>query len=232
MWIKFANLCRKSGRLTLCLKTLNSLMIEDTKEPKTFDVATNPPQLVYAYLKHAWSSGERDLAFNKMRNFGTNLLNQLGFRSLGEISFQMNYGFAENGQGSVTRLLARACHKLGEWQMSLNDDLDEVKATDFHNVRLTVTNLIFSDRYLKFSNRTRQPPSSTRIGTRPGTRGLYVILKFWHTTRSNTRLFHPKSFLLTSFPLFKVCCFCCFFSKNQNSPCLFRILPLHFPIKG
>ncbi|KAG1065344.1 hypothetical protein G6F42_026846 [Rhizopus arrhizus] len=51
MWIKFANLCRKSGRFSLSEKTLRSLMEADGDGS-----GTPHPKIVYAQLKHMWDS--------------------------------------------------------------------------------------------------------------------------------------------------------------------------------
>lgn len=70
MWIKFSNLCRKSGRVGLAEKSLKQLMgIEgnlETMIPHWDDSSTGrpavrnaPPQVVYAVLKYEWDIGQQ-----------------------------------------------------------------------------------------------------------------------------------------------------------------------------
>ncbi|KAI9896683.1 hypothetical protein N3K66_008855 [Trichothecium roseum] len=70
MWIKFSNLCRKSGRVGLAEKSLKQLMgIEgnlETMIPHWDDssagrpaVRNAPPQVVYAVLKYEWDIGQQ-----------------------------------------------------------------------------------------------------------------------------------------------------------------------------
>src|SRR5271169_4034858 len=61
MWIKFANLCRKSNRMGLAEKTLNSLLGGDDESHNHFTTATSPA-VVYAWLKFAWARGEKSEA--------------------------------------------------------------------------------------------------------------------------------------------------------------------------
>lgn len=74
MWIKFANLCRKSGRLGLAEKTLNSLFGEEQDFDSTVCLFAlpsycmlmisqsmqGPPHVIYAHLKYMWASGARE----------------------------------------------------------------------------------------------------------------------------------------------------------------------------
>lgn len=73
MWIKFANLCRKSGRLGLAEKSLKQLMREEvpleamipywsesrSEHPGTVPVKGVPPQVIYAVLKFEWELGQQ-----------------------------------------------------------------------------------------------------------------------------------------------------------------------------
>ena len=59
MWIKFANLCRKSGRLGLCQKTLIDLLRILPDKVGDFDFLNAPPQVVYSYLKCIWALGDK-----------------------------------------------------------------------------------------------------------------------------------------------------------------------------
>ncbi|KAI8813143.1 armadillo-type protein [Cladochytrium replicatum] len=139
MFIKFANLCRKGGRLTLSHRTLCNLLDGDVKELTDIDVAKGPPAVIYASLKHVWSAGQKELSFAQMKRFTTVLNDRLGLTDA-------NFAFAQaqNARGALTvlpnssqyqgtdgsrmpllRLLARCHLKLGEWQTALLDDLSE-----------------------------------------------------------------------------------------------------------
>lgn len=58
-WIKFAALCRKSGRLRQATNTLQRLLDADLPEGQR-------PRVRFAWLKHLWSTGQRDVAFREM----------------------------------------------------------------------------------------------------------------------------------------------------------------------
>lgn len=71
MWIKFANLCRKSGRMGLAEKSLKQLIGTDHPletiipywtqggPPQQNSAARIPPQVVYAVLKFYWEYGQQ-----------------------------------------------------------------------------------------------------------------------------------------------------------------------------
>ncbi|KAI0469145.1 TOR kinase [Xylaria cf. heliscus] len=70
MWIKFANLCRKSGRMGLAEKSLKGLVGSDyplntiipywsqNGQPQASSSRRIPPQVVYAVLKFYWEYGQ------------------------------------------------------------------------------------------------------------------------------------------------------------------------------
>ncbi|KAH8157738.1 hypothetical protein CIB48_g10508 [Xylaria polymorpha] len=70
MWIKFANLCRKSGRMGLAEKSLKGLVGSDypletiipywsqNGQPQASSSRRIPPQVVYAVLKFYWEFGQ------------------------------------------------------------------------------------------------------------------------------------------------------------------------------
>jgi FKBP12-rapamycin complex-associated protein len=122
MWIKFSNLCRKSGRIGLAEKSLNSLLPSN----RTIDnvgTATVPPQVTYARLKFMWSTGSQQAAINHLLEFTDSLSNDL--------RVGMANGMVQHGSGPQqaqivphvienTRLLARCFLKQGTWQVSLH----------------------------------------------------------------------------------------------------------------
>ncbi|KAJ3072072.1 phosphatidylinositol kinase- protein kinase tor1 [Podochytrium sp. JEL0797] len=128
MWIKFANLCRKSGKLSLSYKTLTNLLKVGSNDLGVLDTSNNPPHVIYACLKHAWASGVQEVkehAFNQLRQFTKTLVDRLGLKSLEEIStFLVANKDNREKQGTV-KLLARCYVKLGEWQEVLEDELTD-----------------------------------------------------------------------------------------------------------
>lgn len=115
MWIKFSNLCRKSGRIGLAEKSLNSLL------PSNDMVATVPPQVNYARLKFMWATGSQSDAIKHLMGFTESMSTDLraglmnGVGPNGQPPKQVMQQMAEN-----TRLLARCYLKQGEWQVALN----------------------------------------------------------------------------------------------------------------
>lgn len=106
MWIKFANLCRKSDRLDLACKTLNSLL------PSGNDSAPSaPPHVVYAYFKYTWAKGDRDDSLDWLKTFTGRLTQDVqGLPS----------------PSDYPKLLARCHVKIGQWQVALGADVGDV----------------------------------------------------------------------------------------------------------
>ncbi|CAG8464548.1 8437_t:CDS:10, partial [Paraglomus occultum] len=106
MYIKFANLCRKSGRLETAEKNLKQLLVGDQRmeviHPSILTRAA--PPVVYAHLKWMWASGVREEALNYLKEFTVRMTSD-----------------SRSGNDS---LLARCYLKKGEWQMILQDDWD------------------------------------------------------------------------------------------------------------
>ncbi|CAK9439599.1 uncharacterized protein LODBEIA_P36990 [Lodderomyces beijingensis] len=119
MWIKFANLCRKSGRLNLAEKSLNLLLEEGSAE----NPSRAPPQVVYAQLKYMWAKGQRSEALRHLIDFTTRMSQDLGLNPNDLITQPL----PSEGPGipkhveEYTRLLARCFLKQGEWQIALNN---------------------------------------------------------------------------------------------------------------
>lgn len=105
MWIKFANLCRKSGRFNLCQKTLISLFGTDPEQPKNSTIIFQYPQVTYSYLKYFWSSGNKQEAFKRLGAFTAKISEQ------------------EESRATHAQLLARCHLKLGQWFTALDEQL-------------------------------------------------------------------------------------------------------------
>ncbi|KAK6543250.1 phosphatidylinositol kinase- protein kinase tor1, variant 2 [Orbilia ellipsospora] len=129
MWIKFANLCRKSGRVGLAEKSLNSLYdVEDSSLLSPTDPRV-PPQVTYARLKYLWSIGNQTEAISNLVEFTDRISKQIG-PSMSDSSVQQLLPLSTTGNTSPTlssqslddlsRLLARCYLKQGEWLVDLN----------------------------------------------------------------------------------------------------------------
>ncbi|CUM64043.1 uncharacterized protein PRCAT00001631001 [Priceomyces carsonii] len=120
MWIKFANLCRKSGRLNLAEKSLNFLLEEGSPE----NPSRAPPQVVYAQLKYMWAKGQQKEALRHLVDFTTRMSQDLGLNPNDLITQPL----PSEGPGipkhveDYTKLLARCFLKQGEWQIALNQN--------------------------------------------------------------------------------------------------------------
>lgn len=66
MWIKFANLCRKSNRMGLADRSLKSLESATGDNALQHGVA---PDVAYARMKFDWASGHQEEALTKLRAF-------------------------------------------------------------------------------------------------------------------------------------------------------------------
>lgn len=101
MWIKFANLCRKSGRMGIAEKSLKQLVGSDApldtmipfwNERSTTRPNHIPNQVVYAVLKYQWELGQQ--ATNKGLNTSEKALRCL---SLFTAETAKNFEFARTG---------------------------------------------------------------------------------------------------------------------------------------
>ncbi|EJD41220.1 atypical/PIKK/FRAP protein kinase [Auricularia subglabra TFB-10046 SS5] len=107
-WVKFANLCRKSERMFLAEKTINSLTMsrENTRVP---------PLVVYAHLKYLWASGGRNDALAYLMEFSEQLQHDLGDETHGRPCT-----LTEAEATEYRKLLARCRLKQGEWTVIVN----------------------------------------------------------------------------------------------------------------
>ncbi|XP_058190488.1 serine/threonine-protein kinase TOR [Rhododendron vialii] len=118
-WLKFASLCRKSGRISQARSTLVKLLQFDPETSPEIIQYHGPPQVMLAYLKYQWSLGEdhkRREAFARLQDLAL------------ELSTSTNLQPATpNGVMGVSNipLLARVNRKLGTWQWALSPGLDD-----------------------------------------------------------------------------------------------------------
>lgn len=115
MWIKFSNLCRKSKRIGLAEKSLNSLLPQD-ESIGSISGTSVPPQVTYARLKFMWATGQQDAAIGHLFEFTDSLSKDL--------RVNLPNGIHAGAPQSIpiddehTRLLARCYLKQGEWQVA------------------------------------------------------------------------------------------------------------------
>ncbi|KAF3938362.1 hypothetical protein ABW19_dt0205056 [Dactylella cylindrospora] len=129
MWIKFANLCRKSGRVGLAEKSLNSLYdVEDGALLVPTDPRV-PPQVTYARLKYLWSVGNQSEALSNLIEFTERMSKQIGTNASDAASHSQSQpnstpalasGHSNRTLEDYSHLLARCYLKQGEWQVALN----------------------------------------------------------------------------------------------------------------
>lgn len=104
-WLKYASLCRKSGNLALCHKTLVMLFgIDPSKYPAEQPIPQQPPQVTFAYCKHMWVAGKREEAYNQLQCF---------------VSKYFPMHSLSQPESEKQRLIARCYLKLGEWLEAL-----------------------------------------------------------------------------------------------------------------
>lgn len=145
MWIKFANLCRKSGRLNLAEKSLNSLLEEGSPE----NPSRAPPQVVYAQLKYMWAKGQQREALHHLVDFTTRMSQDLGLNPNDLITQPL----PSEGPGipkhveDYTKLLARCFLKQGEWQIALNSNWKNETSEIILGAYLLATH--FDDKWYK-----------------------------------------------------------------------------------
>ncbi|KAI0924480.1 hypothetical protein AcW2_005356 [Taiwanofungus camphoratus] len=124
MWIKFVNLCRKSERMFLAEKTIDSLLSPERLQlPYRENQHMKLPNIVvYAHLKYIWASGARDESLNYLRQFSANLSRSLQVESAAQPQSEFAKQKLSQRLEELSRLLARCYLKQGEWQVALKED--------------------------------------------------------------------------------------------------------------
>ncbi|KAK7093536.1 serine/threonine-protein kinase mTOR-like isoform X2 [Littorina saxatilis] len=125
-WLKYASLCRKSGRLALSHKTLVTLLETDpTKKPGT-PLPTAHPSITYAYLKHRWhvsrqrvtqqSQTEAHQTYQQLQHFVRHTLQTK--------SLQIMAPDDNKQKKELSQLMARCYLRLGHWEEDLKGITD------------------------------------------------------------------------------------------------------------
>lgn len=129
IWIKFANICRKSERIGLAERSLASLgAVSD------FAASTAAPPVAYARLKFNWATGNQKQALVHLRDFTALLADKFQAYNA-HLATGMQNGHAVNGLDlgndismqhyhkveieKQARLLAKCYRRQGEWQAHL-----------------------------------------------------------------------------------------------------------------
>ena len=136
MWIKFANLCRKSGRIGLAEKSLDLLQRVNVDPGQNLLLGSSGvPEVLYAQLKYQWTTGRKPDSLHRLREFTTELSSQLNAHHAqiqvdprGSLN---NLGSAHDRHGldapkkptidpvAFSKLLAKCYLKQGEWLTTL-----------------------------------------------------------------------------------------------------------------
>ncbi|KAI0228314.1 phosphatidylinositol kinase- protein kinase tor1 [Massospora cicadina] len=138
LWIKFANLCRKSGRLLQADRTLRMLLKE---APPPDAPPQGAPQVVYAYLKHRWASGGGRDTLSQLQAFTQQLTNCLKLQSVEPHSLASLVAQPSEEGGAYLRLLSRCHHRQGKWLRQLQDYWDETSIPAVLNAYYLATQL-------------------------------------------------------------------------------------------
>ncbi|KAL2917300.1 phosphatidylinositol kinase-related protein kinase tor1 [Polyrhizophydium stewartii] len=126
IWIKFANLCRKSGRMNLSQKALSTLLTEQSKDLSGLSLDKNPPRVVYACLKHLWAAGSREHAYEQMKELANMLSHKSSIVGVGQGGATIDQApDSDSERSGLHSLLARCYLRLGDWRIALHDELNE-----------------------------------------------------------------------------------------------------------
>ncbi|PSS02733.1 Serine/threonine-protein kinase [Actinidia chinensis var. chinensis] len=126
-WLKFASLCRKSGRISQARSTLVKLLQFDPETCPENMRYHGPPQVILAYLKYQWSLGEdhkRREAFARLQDLAMELSISPNIQQVSPTGLMG----VSNGP-----LLARVYLKLGTWQWALSPGLDDDSVKEILN---------------------------------------------------------------------------------------------------
>ncbi|KAJ4809422.1 Serine/threonine-protein kinase [Rhynchospora pubera] len=121
-WLKFAHLCRKSGRISQARSTLIKLLQYDPESVPEISLRHGHPQVVAAYLKYQWSLGDdttRRESFSRLQE----LAMQLASSTNGYSGIQPST-LAVSSRDRIP-LLAKVYLRLGTWKRALSPGLDD-----------------------------------------------------------------------------------------------------------
>lgn len=110
VWLRFAGLARRDGKLTLSHRVLTDLLGHQPGPDPTSAVLASrtDPRVAFAYLEHLWAAGEQQQAYQVLLQF-------VAERCPTNTSSPADRSLMD------TELAARCFLRLGEWQRALND---------------------------------------------------------------------------------------------------------------
>ncbi|OMO63404.1 hypothetical protein COLO4_32473 [Corchorus olitorius] len=120
-WLKFASLCRQSGRISQAKSTLIKLLQYDPEASPENVRYHGPPQVMLAYLKYQWSLGDdlkRKEAFARLQVLARELSSSPNIQTIQSTA-------SMSGTSTNVPLVARVYLKLGAWQWTLSPGLDD-----------------------------------------------------------------------------------------------------------
>ncbi|XP_026390069.1 serine/threonine-protein kinase TOR-like [Papaver somniferum] len=119
-WLKFASLCRKSGRISQARSTLVKLLQYDPETTMGNMPYHGPPQVILAYLKYQWSLGEE---LKRKESFAR--LQDLAMELSGTMGSPPGLPASLVSSSPCIPLIARVYLKLGTWHWALSPALDD-----------------------------------------------------------------------------------------------------------
>ncbi|EPX74347.1 phosphatidylinositol kinase Tor2 [Schizosaccharomyces octosporus yFS286] len=126
MWIKYSNLCRKSGRIGLAKKSLD-LLLEDENHLEGNVLPKNAhPSIIYAKLKFSWTVDDKKRALVNMQEFTAQLISDINIDPA--LFAQSAITGSQKSQEEIHyyfHLLARCYHKQGQWQQEIEPKWSE-----------------------------------------------------------------------------------------------------------
>ncbi|KAI8836345.1 armadillo-type protein [Chytridium lagenaria] len=101
------------------------LLNTESRDLGVLDMLNNSPHVIYACLKHTWASGVRIMRLSRCGIFTKTLVERLGIVTLNDINFHVEQNKNEPAKLGLIKLLARCYLKLGEWQIALQEELND-----------------------------------------------------------------------------------------------------------
>ncbi|TNN10640.1 Serine/threonine-protein kinase tor [Schistosoma japonicum] len=145
-WLRFAGLCRRSGRFILSRQVLENLLgLDPAGIPPCDPIPSSDPAIVFAYTKLLWAVGAHEEAVSRLCVLKTHVLEPLLRADAGINSTQQPSSFFQllspnllsasetldsldsgqlevqinNERKDLRKLLAKSCLKLGSWYSEL-----------------------------------------------------------------------------------------------------------------
>lgn len=124
IWIKFANLNRKAGRMGLAKKVLD-LLLRDSADPDRPNTACASPQVMYAQLKYLWAEGKQSEALEHLVNLTAHIAKDVGYDPKNMITPRSQYQAKNIDQKTISTyisMLSRCFLKQGDWRVVLEPE--------------------------------------------------------------------------------------------------------------